>query len=247
MKFKSKKFMYIYGYTNSVVQFCRYLIKNNITLREICPTLKLVIVTSEVCTIEDRKIIELGTGVKVFDEYGASEFGYIAWECLYKNWHIAEENLFVETDNEDNILVTDLFNKAIPFIRYKIGDLGVLSYEQCSCGSRNKILNKLQGRTNDWVKLPSGNQSPGLTFYYISRSILETSGVLKEFIIKQVTIDHFIFEIVSDRELSKDEEIEIKNKITKYLEPGLKVTINRVERIDRPNSGKIKHFYSYID
>jgi len=96
------------------------------------------------------------------------------------------------------------------------------------------------------ILLPSGKKSPGLTFYYISRSILESSGSLKEFIIRQTSKNTFIFDIVSDNDLSNKEIEKIKDKMDTYLEPGLKIIINRVELIKRPKSGKIKHFFSEV-
>ena len=245
-KFSNTKFKYIYGYTSSIVQFSRYLIDRGIILKDLCPSLKLVIVTSEVCTKEDRRIIEEAIGISVMDEYGASEFGYIAWECRLRDWHIAEENIFLENTNEGKLLITDLHNRAMPFIRYEIGDIGFLSDKQCKCGFRSRVLSKIQGRTNDWVVLPSGKKSPGLTFYYISRSILETSGVLKEFIIRQIKLDTFIFEIVSDRALTDSETKKIQSKMDKYLEPHLTLIVKRVNAINRPESTKLKHFYSEI-
>ena len=74
-KFYNKKFIYVYGYTSAIALFAKYLISRNIILRKICPTLKYCIVTSEVCTSEDKYNIEYGLGIKVINEYGASELG----------------------------------------------------------------------------------------------------------------------------------------------------------------------------
>jgi phenylacetate-CoA ligase len=243
-RFKRKKFTYIYGYTNSIVIFSRYLIKNNIILKEICPTLKLCIVTSEVCTKEDKLILEKAIGIKVVREYGASELCIIAFDQPNGIWQLNTDTVFTETEkNTNNLLCTSLFNKAFPMVKYEIGDIGIIEKKQNGVSE----LKELEGRTNDNIILPSGKISPGLTFYYISRSILESSGVLKEFIIKQTAINEFIFEVVSDNDLSEDVLKEIKLKAALYLENGLNIKIIRKEYIDRPTSGKIKHFYSLIN
>ena len=129
------------------------------------------------------------------------------------------------------ILITDLFNKTMPFIRYEVGDTGVLNFQQ---SNNELVLSKLTGRINDTILLPSGKKSPGLTFYYISRSILESSGILKEFVIRQVALDSFIFDIISDRNLTENEIGKIQ-KMDIYLEPGLKLKINRLNTIKRQN------------
>ncbi|NQU35417.1 MAG: phenylacetate--CoA ligase family protein [Bacteroidetes bacterium] len=255
-KMKKTKFEYIYGYTNSLVLFARYLIKKEIVLQDECPTLRHCIVTSEVLTHEDRKILSKGFGVNIVNEYGISETGAIvAFDDINTNWLINKETQFVEIVDRNQmpledgdmgeIIITDLYNKAMPFIRYKVGDIGTIKKDIIIDGY--KVLDNLQGRINDNVQLPSGKISPGLTFYYISRSILESSGVLKEFIIRQIALDTFIFDVVSDRDLYNHEIKEIENKMSIYLEPGLLMKINRVQKIKRPRSGKLKHFYSELN
>ena len=253
--FSKVKFNFIYGYTNALVLFARYLIKNDLILNYICPTLKLCITTSEVLTFEDRKILNSAFGVVVVNEYGISEAGGItAFENGDFDWILSIETQFIEIvdDNgsivdigeEGKILITDLHNKAMPFIRYEVGDTGVLKFKE---SNNELVLSKLTGRTNDTIMLPSGKKSPGLTFYYISRSILESSGILKEFVIRQVALNIFIFDIISDRDLTDDEIKKIQKKMDIYLEPGLKLKINRLDKIKRPKSGKLKHFYSEIN
>jgi len=251
--FRKKRFVFIYGYTNSLILFARFLLKRDVVLKDVCPTLKNCVTTSEVLTSEDRKILNEAFGVKIINEYGASEVGLLAFESLKNDWLVSEEILFLEIKNnkfdsdlaEGNIVVTDLDNRAMPFIRYNVGDIGVVS-NNYAIDKKYRRLEKLLGRENDTIILPSGKISPGFTFYYVSRSILESSGVLKEFIIRQVSLDTFIFDIVSDRELLTDEVKNIEEKMAAYLEPGLKLQINRVPMIERPQSGKIKHFYSEL-
>jgi phenylacetate-CoA ligase len=241
-RFKQKPFKYIYGYTNSIVLFCRYLLKMNIRLKDVCPSLKVCIVTSEVCTPEDKILIEKATGIPVVKEYGASELCLIAFEHPDGLWRINTKTIFVEQTDDGKLLCTSLYNKAFPMIRYEIGDMGQIDYDK----NGYPYLSALLGRTNDTIVLPSGKVSPGLTFYYISRSILESKGILKEFIIRQTAIDTFIFDIVCDGELDADVAIEITQKAEMYLEKGLHIILNKTYEIKRPASGKIKHFYSEI-
>ena len=253
--FKKDNFLYVYGYVNSLVLFSKELIKMNLRLKDICPTLKYCITTSEMLTDLDRKIINEAFELPIINEYGVSEVGgIVAIENFDGNLRINKETQFIEVVNdngknveageEGSILITDLYNKAMPFIRYKVGDIGIIKKNISPDGYQ--FLEKLSGRTNDNIKLPSGVTSPGLTFYYVSRSILESSGVLKEFIIRQVSIDSFIFDVVSDEEISDEDINDIRKKMDNYLEPGLNLKINRVHSIKRPASGKLKHFYSEI-
>jgi len=251
LQFRKTKIHYIYGYTNAVLLFAQFLLRKGMRLVDVSPALKICIVTSEVCRQEDKQVIEKALGVPVIREYGASELDVIAIEDIHGRWSINESNLFVEVLSENNtvlpmgesgrLVITSLHNKAMPFIRYDIGDIGTLEEDD-----QGIILKTLSGRVNDTIILPSGKKSPGLTFYYVSRSILESSGVLKEFIIRQTALSSFEFDVVSERPLTAEETQDIRDKMDLYLEPGLTLKINRVEKIQRPASGKIKHFYSEL-
>jgi len=253
--FEKKKFLYIYGYVNALVLFSRKLIEDQKTLKEICPSLKYCITTSEMLTSFDRDILEKGFGIPIINEYGVSEAGgLVAIEDPGGNWLINRETAYIEIVGEDgkqvpdghegSIIITDLYNKAMPFIRYNVGDIGLIKKHKTINGY--KILDKLIGRTNDNIILPSGKVSPGLTFYYISRSILESSGILKEFIIRQTSVDTFIFDVVSNEDIRENDIKSIKIEMDRYLEPGLHLKINRVKKIKRSNSGKLKHFFSEL-
>lgn len=252
-KFKTKKFDYINGYTSSIVLFAKYLEKENLILKEICPTLKACFVTSEMLFESDKKLLEMQFGIPVINEYGASELDLIAFENPKGEWQVNAETLFVEILDENNnvlpygeegrIVITSLFNKANPFIRYEIGDIGILDEKSTP---QKPILKKLIGRTNDVAILPSGKKSPGLTFYYVTKSIIEDDGNVKEFIIKQAKLDSFEIEYVSENELNSEQIRKIEEAISLYLEPNLNFTFTRKKVLERTNRGKLKQFKSYL-
>jgi phenylacetate-CoA ligase len=96
-KFKKTKFEYIYGYTNSLVLFARYLESKKLVFRDVCPTLNLCITTSEVLTIEDREILSNAFGVSVVNKYGVSEVAaIIAFEDRGNHWLLNRETQFIE-------------------------------------------------------------------------------------------------------------------------------------------------------
>lgn len=250
-KFRSTKFDYINGYTSSIVLFAKYLEQKKLILNEICPSLKVCFVTSEMLFEEDKMLIQKQFGIPVINEYGASELDLIAFENPRGEWQVNSETLFVEILDENNqpvengkegkIVITSLYNRAHPFIRYEIGDIGILDEKSTF---KKPILKKLIGRTNDFALLPSGKKSPGLTFYYVTKSIIEQDGNVKEFIIKQTKIDTFQVEYVSERALSDSEISKIKEAISLYLEPNLNFIFTRKNALDRTNRGKLKQFQS---
>tara|TARA_R110000868_G_scaffold141177_1_gene357452 strand:- start:4416 stop:5723 length:1308 start_codon:yes stop_codon:yes gene_type:complete len=252
-KFKTTKFDYINGYTSAIVQFAKYLKQENIILKTICPSLKVCIVTSEMLFKEDRALLETQIGVPVINEYGAAELGLIAFPNTNNQWVVNTEDLYVEIVDENGvslpygkegrIVITSLFNKAHPFIRYDLGDIGKLSKESAPS---KPILERLIGRTNDMVVLPSGKKAAGLTFYYITKTVIEDDGNVKEFIIEQLKLDTFKISYVSPYKLSKENLIDIKKAVSNYLEANLTIIFERKAELKRSKSGKLNQFKSYL-
>ncbi|MEL0455259.1 phenylacetate--CoA ligase family protein [Flavobacteriaceae bacterium SZ-1-7] len=253
-KFGSTRFDYINGYTSSIVQFAKFLQRKDIVLNHVCPSLKACVVTSEMLFEDDKKLMETQFGVPVINEYGASELDLIAFENPDGNWQINSETLFVEIlDEQDNplplgeegrIVITSLYNKAHPFIRYDIGDIGKLSKTSTI---KNPILEKLIGRTNDIAILPSGKKAAGLTFYYITKSIIEDNGNVKEFVIEQLKPDTFKIVYVSSGKLSDEKKEKINAEMENYLENGLNIIYEKQDQLNRSKSGKLKQFSSYLN
>lgn len=252
-KFQFKIFDYINGYTSSIVLFAKYLQQKNIVLKDYCPTLKVCLVTSEMLFDDDKKLLEKHLGVPIVNEYGASELDLIAFQNIDNEWQVNSETLFVEILDEKNqqvpngqegrIVITSFYNKAHPFIRYDIGDIGILDEKSTF---KKPILKKLIGRTNDIALLPSGKKSPGLTFYYVTKSIIEDDGNVKEFIIIQLKVDTFEIQYVSTIELTSGQIKKIENAIRMYLEEGLTFIFTRKEILKRSKSGKLKQFTSFL-
>jgi phenylacetate-CoA ligase len=188
-KFRKKQFQYINGYTSSLVLFAKYLKKNKLHLKTICPSLKHCVITSEMLFEEDKILLESQFGVPIINEYGASELDVIAFTNKENEWELNSETLFIEILDENNqvvpngkegrIVITSLYNKAHPFIRYEVGDVGIIDEKS---SNKKLILKKLIGRTNDVALLPSGTKTPGMTFYYITKSIIDDDGIIKEFV-----------------------------------------------------------------
>lgn len=252
-RFKNSDFNYLNGYTSAIVLFARFLKDKDLILKELCPSLKICIVTSERLFEKDKELIESSLGVPVINEYGASEVGLIAFEDAENHWIVNSEDLYIEIlDDNDNILpygkegrvvITSLYNKAHPMIRYDIGDIGCLSEKSTL---KKPILEKLIGRTNDIARLPDGKVVPGLTFYYVTKTIIEDNGHIKEFVIIQTEMDEFKIEYVSKHKLTEDQRSKILEAIGTYVGKNLKIVFERKDILKRSRSGKLKQFTSHL-
>ncbi len=251
--FRRKKFDYINGYTSSIVLFAKFLQQKNITLIDVCPTLKQCVVTSEMLFDSDKKLMQDVFGVPVINEYGASELDLIAFTNKQDEFVVNSETLFVEIlDENDNVLpngalgrivITSLYNKAHPLIRYDIGDTGRFTKDSTL---KKPILAELIGRTNDVAVLKNDKKVPGLTFYYVTKSVIEDDGNVKEFIIEQHALNCFKIIYTSTKPLTETEEENIKKALFLYLENDLILNFERVDILDRNNRGKLKQFVNLI-
>lgn len=248
-EFQKKKFDYINGYTSSIVLFAKFLQKKDLVLKEICPHLRLCIVTSEMFFREDKELLEQQLGVPVVNEYGASELGLLAFQNEKGEWILNSETMFVEVLDEKGrplpngeqgrIVITSLYNRAHPFIRYDIGDTGTLAKNS---SPKKPILEQLLGRTNDVAVLPSGKIVPGLTFYYVTKSIIENEGLIKEFVVQQTEKGSFKIIYVSEKGLDTEKRQKIMAAMAKYLEEGLNVEFEHKKILKRSQRGKLKQF-----
>jgi phenylacetate-CoA ligase len=128
---------------------------------------KTLISNGEVLDEQTRMYLETVFECPVFDWYGAHEATNAAWECSkHEGKHIDADTLILETirngepvgpGEKGEILVTNLLSYGMPFIRYRLGDIGILDNHKCSCGRPFPLLKSVEGRIVDSFILPDGS------------------------------------------------------------------------------------------
>lgn len=216
---------------------------------------KAILTTADMLYDHNRKFIEKTFNCDVFDYYSGRDTSLQAAECSeHFGYHLSIENAVIEfvNDNEHvspgetgKIIITDLSNFAMPFIRYEIGDLGIPSDEICPCGRKLPIMKSLKGRTFDFIVTPDNRLIPGEFFHYtiIDHNI---KGI-KEFQIFQKEINKIIIYIVEN----ENEEIKDINRfidlIQKKVGEMVKIEVKYTSTIKRTPSGKLRHIISNVD
>ncbi len=158
------------GYSSSLFVLAKELEKNGIdTIRP-----RSVIGGAELVDSYSRKFIEKIFQTQFYDQYSSVELERMSWQCRVRDqYHIDADALimqFVDKNGEEvsagergEIVCTSLFNYAMPFIRYAIGDVGVPSDEICSCGRTLPLMKTVEGRKDSllvssrWSKYYSQN------------------------------------------------------------------------------------------
>lgn len=135
-------------------------------------TPRAVVTSGETLFDETRAEIEDYFRAPVHNRYGSREFSAVAHQCPARDaLHIHAHRHIVETDVDGELLVTDLDNCATPFVRYRVGDAGVVDWVDCACGRKLPSIVQLQGRAHDVIRTPSGRQLPGQFWTTLSRTV----------------------------------------------------------------------------
>ena len=180
------------------------------------PDLTYIELTGESITESARKSVREFFGCEVASQYGCYEANSIAYECPYGGLHVMSENVFVETVGED-LCITSLHNKVMPFIRYKIGDKGKVIYEHnCPCGSREPVIDLQKARQNDWIYHADGTVSHSDLFCNIVDKInLSLQQAILQYQIIQTDYEEFEVYIVINEE---EDDLEIQTMFVTFYE-----------------------------
>lgn len=240
----------IIGYSSPLYIFAKYIKESKI--EGIHPT--SIISSAEVLYDYQRELIENVFGCKIFNRYGCREFGAIAQECSeHSGMHINAEHVYVECLKENGepatlgekgeLIITDLDNYGMPFIRYKIGDLGVLSDKKCNCGRGLPLLEKMEGRTFDIIVGTNGRYLGGTFWTLLLRTAVEG---IKQFQVVQESKNEINIKIIVDEVFRQDSIDVLIAKLYEHCGEDMQVSFEIVDEIPLTKSGKFRFVISKV-
>lgn len=245
--FRPKLFI---SYPSPMERFAEFCMDRKVYL----PALKAIICSAEQLFDHQRKTIEKAFGVPVFNRYGCREFGDLAQECDEHNGlHVNVERAYVEIldengspcppENLGELVITDLENYAMPFIRYRIGDMAAWSNHTCPCGRGLPLLERIEGRAFDLIKTKSGQYLSGTFWTLLLRHISQN---IVSFQVRQERIDkiEILLKTMSGK-LSEASEQTLRYGIADKA-PNLQVNIKYVHEIPLTKSGKRRFVVSSV-
>lgn len=241
----------LFGHAHSLFIIAEYIQK--LAIDTIRP--KEIISSSMMLLPHERVLIEKVFGVKVFDRYGCEEVSLIASECeRHEGMHLNIEHLYIEFLKEDGtnaeegeqgkIIVTDLMNKAMPFIRYRIEDMGMPLKRKCSCGRGLPLMGKVAGRTADFLVKRDGTKVAGISL--IERTLTDIIGIHQMQIIQE-TIDDIVINIVKDSSFNYESERKLVNEFKAIFGRNVNIQILKVDGIHPEKSGKYRFSISKVN
>ena len=234
----------IRGYASSLFFAAEIINKNNL---DIHPP-KSIISSAETLSNKMRDYIENTFNSKVYNSYGSREVSQIAMECHYGNMHLSSENQIVElVENENyleknlkNIVVTNLNNHCMPFIRYEIGNLAEsINNVNCECGITHQCLNGLAGRENENIVLNDGRVINGEFFEFLFDDIDE---VERYQVLYTKSQNNLLIRLQADSN-HNEIELKLKNKIKRSIN-SVKISFEFNKDFQKTPSGNFKFVWT---
>lgn len=204
-----------------------------------------VLLTAEPVLPSMRERIHQALGSEVVSFYGSRECAWIASECAAEHRaHVNTAGVFLEALDDGRLLVTDLCNRGMPFVRYEIGDRGWLDPEPCPCGDPRPVLGGLEGRILDVIVLPSGRRVPGVIpdVRGIQRPAL---GIEEGKMVQQDLHSLDVYWIAGPN--YQPDHLEVYRRfLDDIFFHELEIRMHQVERIEPEPNGKVRYCVSFV-
>lgn len=212
-----------------------------------------VLVGGEVLTEAMRSRIGEAFGARVLDMYGSWEFDLLAWECEETGeYHVCDDGLLLEVEGDSGpapagekgeVIGTGLHSFAMPFIRYRTGDLVVRGAEACACGRPFSTIRSIEGRVVDYFPLPDGRR---LHPYEILRPLVIDFDWLRRHHLLQESLDRIVLRAEAKRPPTEQELASLRAKVRPLLGEGVAFDVEIVDEIRPEPSGKYRPSWSRV-
>ncbi|HHZ88704.1 MAG TPA: phenylacetate--CoA ligase family protein [Chromatiaceae bacterium] len=240
----------LFGYPSALSLIARHAECRGVDMSQL--GIKVAFVTSERLYDEQRADIERVFGCPVANGYGGRDAGFIAHQCPQGGMHITADDIIVELIDQEGrpvadgmpgeIVVTHLATHDYPFIRYRTGDIAVMSTDTCACGRGLPMLQEIQGRATDFIRAADGTMMHGLALIYVLRDVesVETFKIIQE----SKTLLRVL--LVANADFSDTDNMTILSGLQKRMGEGVDVVIERVDEIPAEKSGKFRFVVNKI-
>jgi phenylacetate-CoA ligase len=235
----------IVAYVAPLVELARWLLATG--RKPVRP--EAIITGAEALHDAQRQVLEQAFGCPVFNTYGCREFMLIASECEQRDGmhihadHLAVELLDARSDQPGDVVITDLHNYGMPFLRYVNGDIATPRAHGCACGRGLPMLSHVEGRRLDTLRTPSGKILPGELIVAI---FLDAPGI-KRYQVTQRTLDSLDLTLVRGPDFDDATLSSIRRRVEALLDPGMALRIGYAEDIPLLRSGKTRVTVSLLD
>jgi phenylacetate-CoA ligase len=240
---------HVIGYASALEVFAKFLLeREELRIRPVA-----VKATADVLTEERREIIGQAFGCPVYNFYGSREINNLAVECPARSGlHVNTLTRYIEIVDDDGkavppgvpgrILLTDLTNYFMPFLRYEIEDIGSWTGTACRCGRPFPLLAKIWGRSSDFIVTPGGKLIHSVFFTHL---FYDTPDVAL-FQINQKDLHNIGVYLVLRPGVSEYPALLLRERLRQAFGPDITFKVEVVPEIKRPPSGKHRFAVSSV-
>ncbi len=189
----------------------------------------------------------------IADAYGAKETGLLALACPdCGHYHLCDETNLVEVLRSDGsacaegetgrVVITTLYNYAMPLIRYEIGDYATVGPREASCGRALPTLTRIVGRYRNVFTLKDGRQ----IYPYVSPAKYQPFLSFLQMQLVQTTTDHIEIRYVPDDPAAKADQPAIEALVRRYFDPSFSVSLKPVDAFPTGPAAKFEESISLV-
>lgn len=229
------------GYVTAVKDMALFIDHHGLSF----PQIKGIILGAEAVDKDSQSYIEKVFGAPSYNTYGGRELSLIAMECSYKNGlHEVSENNYVEFEDiqlseyekAGNLIITNLNNYAMPFIRYRIGDIGIPSeMKSCECGRGLPLISRVIGRTTEVFIFHDGTRIAGEMFIHLMKDFS-----LREYQFVQVSDTRVLLRFKRSDNVTEELKNRIRETYRRYLPDRVRLDFEQVESFEKTATGKFR-------
>lgn len=239
---------YVLGYTSTLSSVADDLLKRNLLLSR---PLSGVMTIAETLTPHRRQLIERYFGGPIINRYGLREFKFwCAQNCSESPdmFHVNTELVVWEIVRQDGtpadagelgrVVLTNLHNYAMPFIRYDTGDLAVAGTQTCVCGRGFPLVEQLEGRSTECVWTPSGKMINPVSlgqYLFVSHDYVDAIRQYQLFVKRP---NEMTLRVVPSGVLTEETRARLQRHMAELVGEDVTVDVEVVEEISLEKSGK---------
>jgi len=231
----------IQAYPSSAYLLARFALDAGV--RDITP--KAVFTSSEMLFSHQRETIEEAFRCPVFDLYGTTERVVTIGTCEHGTYHVFPEYGIVEflpapgQPDALRVVGTALHNLAMPLIRYDAGDLVTIRKGMCPCGRNFPVVDRIEGRADDYVVTPDGRLLGRLDHIFKGATNIVEGQIV------QFAPDQIVVTVVPALGYTPEDGDRIRHALLSRTGEDVRVSIQEVAAIPRTKNGKFRAVVSH--
>lgn len=238
----AQKDIFIYTSPSTIYEFACLSEKFGVNFSNI----KCIELNGEMVLQHELKKIKDSFNCNIINNYGCREMWPIAFGDSINTFDVCNDLVFIETNSENELIITSLIKKTQPLIKYKLGDIGNVEWSK-SNGKLHQVITELIGRKNDYLILPNNDRIHWATITRkIDAFILKHPDTIHAYAVNQVSKELLDINLVISNNYSVEISSKLYNSIKNIL-PNMNIKINIVKSILQNKRGKRQYFTTYLN